>query len=354
MREWCSVITVSESEINLPQLLVNPPHLHPVMPYSAWLRTTPEDFQVEEIPAYEPAGTGEHLYLWVEKRGLKHGAMLRQIAEWSGTRIRDIGTAGRKDETAVTRQFVSIPYRDRLKPQSISDQLTVLSAVRHSNRLRTGHLQGNQFRITARLDRTLEAAELAVLHQRLSLLNESGFPNYFGPQRFGGTGQSLPQAVAAVLSNRKRRSHAARFDMSVIQSAVFNVTLAERVKLMRIAPEPGDVVIRRGGRKPFAFDERGETPREDLVTAGPLPGRKMVPAFGFALQVEQLAMDRCGVTDRIFDENSKVAPGARRPLLQSFGDLAMTVDQERLVLMFKLPPGSYATVALRELFKILS
>jgi len=31
------------------------------------LRVFVEDFEVEEIPLYEPAGVGDHLYLWIEK-----------------------------------------------------------------------------------------------------------------------------------------------------------------------------------------------------------------------------------------------------------------------------------------------
>jgi tRNA pseudouridine13 synthase len=32
-------------------------------------KVSPEDFLVEELPAYLPSGAGEHLYLWIEKRG---------------------------------------------------------------------------------------------------------------------------------------------------------------------------------------------------------------------------------------------------------------------------------------------
>ena len=34
------------------------------------IRNSPEDFQVDEIPLYDPCGKGDHLYLRVEKRGL--------------------------------------------------------------------------------------------------------------------------------------------------------------------------------------------------------------------------------------------------------------------------------------------
>ena len=34
------------------------------------IKTNPEDFEVEEIPAYEPSGQGDFLYLWIEKRDI--------------------------------------------------------------------------------------------------------------------------------------------------------------------------------------------------------------------------------------------------------------------------------------------
>src|ERR1051326_2508838 len=39
-----------------------------------------EDFEVEEIPAYEPSGEGDHLFLWIEKRSMGAEYFTRQIA----------------------------------------------------------------------------------------------------------------------------------------------------------------------------------------------------------------------------------------------------------------------------------
>ena len=44
------------------------------------IKSAPEDFEVEEIPAYEPSGAGDFLYLWVEKRGLGADYFSRQVA----------------------------------------------------------------------------------------------------------------------------------------------------------------------------------------------------------------------------------------------------------------------------------
>ena len=34
------------------------------------IKCEPEDFDVEEIAAYEPCGAGEFLFLWIEKRDM--------------------------------------------------------------------------------------------------------------------------------------------------------------------------------------------------------------------------------------------------------------------------------------------
>src|ERR1700674_4931399 len=73
------------------------------------IKTEPEDFEVEEIPAYSPSGTGDFLYLWIEKRSMGAEFFVRQIAHRLGIPAGEVGTAGLKDRHAVTRQWVSVP-----------------------------------------------------------------------------------------------------------------------------------------------------------------------------------------------------------------------------------------------------
>src|SRR5438552_15078926 len=73
------------------------------------IKQQPEDFEVEEIPAYEPCGDGPFLYLWIEKRGMGAEYFTRQVARRLGISPGEVGTAGLKDRHAVTRQFVSVP-----------------------------------------------------------------------------------------------------------------------------------------------------------------------------------------------------------------------------------------------------
>ncbi|MFA5028279.1 MAG: tRNA pseudouridine(13) synthase TruD, partial [Candidatus Methylomirabilota bacterium] len=54
-----------------PLMSVEWPYLtQEVPPVPAVFRARLEDFLVEEIPEYAPCGAGDHLYAWVEKRGL--------------------------------------------------------------------------------------------------------------------------------------------------------------------------------------------------------------------------------------------------------------------------------------------
>ena len=51
-----------QQQTELPYLTENLPGIG-----GRW-KERPEDFVVEEIPAYEPVDSGEHLFLWIEKR----------------------------------------------------------------------------------------------------------------------------------------------------------------------------------------------------------------------------------------------------------------------------------------------
>ncbi|MFO1096230.1 MAG: tRNA pseudouridine(13) synthase TruD, partial [Planctomycetaceae bacterium] len=115
------------------------------------LKQSPDDFVVEEIPAYVPSGEGEHLFLWVEKRDLSAEQLHARISRVLQISRNDVGIAGLKDRRAVTRQFVSVPAKSAARIADIDcPELRVLSATPHRNKLRTGHLRGNRFEILVR------------------------------------------------------------------------------------------------------------------------------------------------------------------------------------------------------------
>ena len=152
------------------------------------IKETPEDFLVEEMPLYLPSGTGEHTHVVVEKRGLTTLEAMRRIARALHVPERDMGYAGLKDAVGVTRQTFSIP---RVAPEICSaldlPGIRVLSARRHGNKLKPGHLAGNRFRLRIR---GVAADALRRAEAVLAALGARGVPNYFGAQRYGAQGNS--------------------------------------------------------------------------------------------------------------------------------------------------------------------
>lgn len=150
------------------------------------IKTHQTDFQVQELPLYEPSGTGTHVYLLVEKQGLTTPDALARIASALKVRRKDIGYAGRKDAFAVTQQWISIEHIDPEAALQLDlSGIRILRASRHTNKLRLGHLAGNRFVLRVR---HLELSPAQAVHQTralLAVLQQRGVPNYFGPQRFG-------------------------------------------------------------------------------------------------------------------------------------------------------------------------
>ena len=151
-------------------------------------KETPDDFHVEEIPLYDCSGTGEHLYLWIEKRGITTRDLVHQLSRALDLDEREIGYAGLKDARALTRQFVSLPATAEPRLNALRlDRARVLSRQRHGNKLRLGHLRGNRFRIRLQQTRPDAQARAAAILERLQA---QGVPNRFGEQRYGILGHS--------------------------------------------------------------------------------------------------------------------------------------------------------------------
>jgi len=149
-----------------------------------------DDFIVEELPAYEPCGSGEHIYIFVQKVGMSTSHLVEVIARHFGVRTGDVGFAGMKDKRAVTRQVISIHVPGK-KPEDfptlLHESVQVLWADLHTNKLRRGHLAGNRFAIKVR-----STPINGVLHAKKSLdkLGATGVPNRAGEQRFGMLGNN--------------------------------------------------------------------------------------------------------------------------------------------------------------------
>src|SRR5262245_26141579 len=156
------------------------------------IKVEPADFEVEEIPAYEPSGTGDHLFLWIEKTDMGAEFFARQIAKRLGIANGEVGTAGLKDRRAVTRQWVSVPASCEPAIAGLEGEgIKLLRVSRHGNKLRPGHLRGNRFRILIRDEEPTTDPEPI-----LNRIREHGLPNFYGPQRFGRDGETASLGIS--------------------------------------------------------------------------------------------------------------------------------------------------------------
>jgi len=180
------------------------------------LRQCLEDFRVVERLGFDPAGSGDHDWLWVEKTGQNTHWVARSLARHADVAVRDVGYAGLKDRHAVTRQWFSVPRWNSPDWSLLEVKgVEVIDVQRHNKKLRTGAHRGNAFVIVMRgqeLDAHADAIE-----QRLQVIRERGVPNYFGEQRFGRAGTNLRLADEWASGKRMPR-HSRSLAISTIRS----------------------------------------------------------------------------------------------------------------------------------------
>ncbi|PLX99820.1 MAG: tRNA pseudouridine(13) synthase TruD [Desulfuromonas sp.] len=383
------------------------------------IKETADDFHVEEIPLYQPSGEGEHLYLTVEKKDLTTQQLLRHAAQTFKVQEREIGYAGLKDAKATTIQTISLPLVEPDQAERIeTGQISMVSARRHRNKLRPGHLLGNRFQIRI-ADPEPDALERA--RTILEILEKRGMPNYFGRQRYGILGNShlvgrsimkqdyetgcrlvigdpeliehpawkeaaelflsgdlqkaverLPrhcryerQVITDLIRGRSAKKtllglprNMLRLYLSACQSSLF-----DRIIDMRLATIdkiwPGDIAYKHQNGACFRVEnESAEQQRADsfeISATAPLFGHKTM-----------LARSQSGIIEESLLEKEKLQlgdfklgrgldmPGERRPIRIPVSDIEIEMEQKDLLLRFALPKGSFATSLLREVTKSIS
>lgn len=147
-----------------------------------------EDFIVEEVPLYPFSGSGAHVYVLIEKRGLGTLQAVDDVSRALNVARRSVGYAGLKDSRAVARQWLSIERVDPARVAALAiPRIRVLDVTRHGNKLRIGHLRANRFTIRVR---QADASRIDAVRAGLDQLANQGVPNYFGEQRFGERGDT--------------------------------------------------------------------------------------------------------------------------------------------------------------------
>jgi len=326
-----------------------------------------EDFQVDEVLGFQPAGFGEHRFLKVRKQDLSTTEAAGMLADWLGVSSRDVGYSGMKDRRGICTQWFSAPGSiagELPAPGLITSGLEVLESCRNDRKLKIGSHKANEFRVRLRGVK----GERNDLAQRIERVRSQGVPNYFGPQRLGRDLSNVRQAQETFRGFDEKRigfsmpGKKRGMLLSAARSYLFNLILSRRVaegtwdRLME-----GEVLNLAGTGRFFKArpDEREELTRRmaelDVHPTGLLAGRvdskDRYLASDRVAELESEVLAECpSLRDGLISQGVMASRRSLR-LLPAGLEYAFE-EQDSLLLSFSLGAGGYATALLRELVQI--
>jgi tRNA pseudouridine13 synthase len=333
------------------------------------VKERPEDFVVEEIPAYAPSGEGTHVFVRFTKTDLTTPDAGRAIARALGCDPRAAGFAGMKDKRAVTTQTISLEAPRGIAAAAIAERARTLTlagmviheATPHGHKMKAGHLSGNRFTIAVR---DVPRDRLGEVARSLDRVAAHGVPNAFGAQRFGRAGDNATRALAWLRGKERgpRDPRMQRFLWSALQSAVFNAVLEARVADGTFAtPLQGDLLkLRSSGGLFLCTDAAADHPRAEegeVSPTGPLVGARMRWPEGAPAELERRIAAATLGDDFDLAGTRRLGDGTRRPLRMWVQDLHSDVTEDDpghggacIRVYFVLPKGAYATTVLENVF----
>ena len=318
------------------------------------IKATPEHFVVEEILPYAACGEGEHVYVTFRRTGWNTADAARIMQKRLSLAPSDVGWGGRKDKTAVVVQTMSFRCGVNHPLADIENALAdlpfeILAIDRHRNKIKTGHVAANRFTVVVSdpvpdaLPRALAIADR---------LKQTGVPNFYGPQRFGHGLQNIHRGFALFSAGKKGRKDP--FMVSVVQSALFNIWLKQRMEAGDYRSLlAGDIVKKTDTGGMFTVEdleiESQRFAAGEIFYTGPIYGFKMKPAMDAAGEREAALLVQFSLTPEDFRRFR--SPGSRREAILNPMDLEVSEVDDGLRFTFTLPSGAYATTVLREFTK---
>lgn len=279
-----------------------------------------EHFYVEELFEPELSLEGEHVWLFIEKKGQNTEYVAKQLARFAGVRSMDVGYSGLKDRWAQTRQWFSIYLGNRPEPQWGSfelDGVEIIKHARHQKKLRKGEHFGNRFKL---LVSDLQASQ--DLEKGLELIKERGFPNYFGVQRFGRDAANLVRGEKFFKGELKASRSQRGFYLSAARSYLYNLNLAKAIATGEWLED--------GKSGPMYGDPQPEV--------DPISEAEEQVFSSYPVLVEGLHKNRLKLERRAY---------CIRP-----AHFTWEREQNQISLSFDLPTGCFATALLDEVFSI--
>jgi tRNA pseudouridine13 synthase len=152
------------------------------------LKTHASDFHVEEdsAPIREASGSGKYTLARVRARNWETHRLARKLAAQLGIDQREVYFTGTKDKRAVTEQNIALrASEDAVRGVTLGD-VEIVDTWRVDRAPKLGEHEANTFHVRVR-DLAVDPEEARERAERIrdEVLEQSGFPNFFGPQRFG-------------------------------------------------------------------------------------------------------------------------------------------------------------------------
>ncbi len=331
----------------------------------AELKSSPEDFRVDEVLGFAPSGSGEHLFVQVRKTNFSTTEVARLLSSSLGVKNRGVGYAGMKDRRAETTQWFSLALESSSEAELERLQipeLEILQYARNSRKLKVGSHRANAFRIVLR---EFSGSQEEV-DRRLRRLQSTGVPNYFGQQRFGrelANLKELQQQVASesavVKAGREKRGML----YSAARAYIFNHVLSRRLEMGNWNQYlEGDVLNLAGTQRSFAvesgaWDDTLQRRLEELdihitgILAGQQSAQDKYATRGQPADIETVVLKEFGSLVAALERWGLQAD--RRPLRYRVDGLQWQWQSaQELELTFTLPRGAYATSLLREVCQV--
>jgi len=322
---------------------------------SADIRSETEYFKVDEQLPFEVDGSGGHVWLKIQKKGINTDWLAGELATFAGVAQVAIGYAGLKDRHAITTQWFSVNLEGHTEPdwsKFETDDIKIIEQTRHGKKLKRGVLAGNHFKLRL----TDLQGEHALWQQNLEQIQQQGVPNYFAEQRFGHQLGNLYRVEHWFSTGKapKKRNQKSIY-LSAARSWLFNLVLAKRIQQENWNKALLGDVMSLAGTKASSFivdelsdDLNNRLSEMDIHVTGPLWGRGRTSIHSDSLEVEeqvlaewldwQQGLEKAGLSQerrslRLFPSNFKWK----------------FLEGEQLELEFFLPAGCYATAVMREL-----
>jgi len=310
------------------------------------LKQAPEDFVVREISAIVPGKEGKYTYFSLKKRDYTTLKALQTISQATRTPVTWFGCAGNKDKVAVTEQVCSVENvtPDSLRSLALKD-IDIKPLGKGEKPVSLGDLKGNAFEIVVR-----DIDALPVKKTR--------FVNLFGEQRFSTHNAEIgkaivkrdfKQAIALILASK---SDAAQDVHKVLAAQPKNYLTALKalpLKLLKLYVHAYQSLLWNELAQEHAKNHH-ENIKLPVVGFGTVPDKNL-----------DAILKREGITPRDFvikEFPELSSEGTERDAYAEAQDFAMEAleddelnqGRKKVVLRFILPPGSYATEFVRQLF----